>query len=375
MGHSEYIIVCPKCSKKLDVGRELRQARLRCKNCQAEFVGSTGSGGKPQPVMRAAPVERQAPAANDPMAALGQAARSEPVEAEPGSVRERRMVPKKSPVPAIVICAIGLIGLCVAVYVMMDKASSRPQTDTAGGVGDTKPVAVAPRAAYGASDGGYGLPVTGGAAAGAMQQEAETSLARILSCDPVDASKAATVVFTGEYENVSKQVLKHVRIEVDIVDESGRKQTLTSEPYHWIPSYRKGLWSAQCALPASSKVKVVATRSYYSPDPDTNLIGWAMKLPTLKPRVDGETLLKLNVGGTLPNPVPVPLTQLRVVIDFFRESGIYVGSAPGTIVGNVSVIPPNGSVEFVASFDVAEMQNAEEITVGKARFVGRKASR
>lgn len=367
MGRSEYIIVCPKCNKKLDVGRELRQARLRCKNCQTEFFGSTGPEGTTQQVMRAAPV-------NDAMSALGQASRDETIEPEPRSARERHMARRKSPVPAIVICAIGLIGLSVAVYVMMDKASSRPRTETAGGVGDTKPVAMAPLAVYGASDGGYGLPVTGGGAAGVMQQDAEASSARILSCDRVDASKAAVVVFKGEYENVSKQVLKHVRIEVDIVDESGQKQTLTSEPYQLIPSYRKGWWSAQSSLPASSNVKVVATRSYYSADPDLNLAGYSLKLPALKPMADGETLLKLTAGGMIPNPFQVPLTQPQIVIDFFRESGIYVGSARGIIVDGSRVIPANGNAEFITTFEVAEMQNPEEITVGKVRFVGRKSA-
>ena len=87
-----------------------------------------------------------------------------------------------------------------------------------------------------------------------------------------------------------------------------------------------------------------------------------------------ETLLKLTAGGTIGNPLQVPLTQLQVVIDFFRESGIYVGSAPGIMVDGAKVIPPKGSAEFVTTFDVAEMQNAEEITVGKVRFVGRKSA-
>ena len=100
-----------------------------------------------------------------------------------------------------------------------------------------------------------------------------------------------------------------------------------------------------------------------------------LKLPPLKSKVTGETLLKLNAMGTIGNQFSFSLTQLQVVIDFFRESGIYVGSAPGMMVDGVRVIPAKGSAEFMTSFDVAEMQNAEEITVGKVRFVGRKVAR
>ena len=71
----------------------------------------------------------------------------------------------------------------------------------------------------------------------------------------------------------------------------------------------------------------------------------------------------------------VPLTELRVVIDFFRESGIFVGSVPGTIVKGTRVIGPKANVEFVAALDVSEMQNTDEITIAKVRIVGRKAGR
>ena len=375
MSHSEYIIVCPKCSKKLDVGRELRQALLRCKNCQAEFVGSTGPDGASQQVLTAAPAQRPAAPVDDPMAALGQASRDEPIDPEAPSARERYMARKKSPVAAIMIGLFGMIALIIAVSVMMNRASSGPATES-GGVGGIEPdstlaMQTAGRSSYG-SGGSGGMSV---AAGGVLQQEADSSKARILSCDRVDASKTGMVAFVGEYENVSKRVLSHVRIEVDIVDGAGKKQTLTSETYRLIPSYRTGLWSAECALPASSKVKVVATRSYYGRDPDVNRIGWVAALPPLEPMTNDGTLLKLNVLGTIVNPLRVPMADPQVVIDFFRESGIFVGSVPGTIVKGTRVIGPKANVEFVAALDVSEMQNTDEITVAKVRIVGRKAGR
>ena len=47
----------------------------------------------------------------------------------------------------------------------------------------------------------------------------------------------------------------------------------------------------------------------------------------------------------------------------------------GMIVGGARVISAKGIAEFVTSFDLAEMQNTREITVGKGGVVGRKAVR
>jgi hypothetical protein len=376
MADSKYTIVCPKCRKKLDVGRELRDARLRCKNCKTEFVGSTGPGGNAQQVVTAAAVKMQAPPANNAMSALGQAAQAEDGPRGSQASRQRKMAPRKSPAMAIMICLIGMTGMGVAVYVVMDRMSFGSQTETAVEVGDTKPVSALPEPVGGSTFDGITMSGGGEAASGGvLQQDAETTFARILSCNQVDASKAERVTFVGEYENTSKQVLKHVRIEVDIVDASGGKKTLMSEPYSLIPGYRTGWWSAASSLPAGSKVTVTATRSYYSADPDATLVGWAMRLPPLEPKVGGKTLLTLNVVGTINNPLEVPLTQLRVVIDFFRESGIYVGSMPGMIVGGRTMISGKGSAEFVTTLQVVEMKDTHEITVGKVRFVGRKAAR
>ena len=52
-----------------------------------------------------------------------------------------------------------------------------------------------------------------------------------------------------------------------------------------------------------------------------------------------------------------------------------LGSGRGMIVVGARVIRAKDIAEFVTSFDVAEMRNTREITVGKVRVVGRKAVR
>ena len=102
-----FIVICPKCQKKLKVGRELKGAKLKCSACQNVFIGST------------LPAEGEGPAAIAPAgrpAAPAPARPATPPTAAPTKASQTmRRAPKKNMLAFYVVCVCGVLLIPLAV--------------------------------------------------------------------------------------------------------------------------------------------------------------------------------------------------------------------------------------------------------------------
>jgi hypothetical protein len=329
------------------------------------FVGSTRD--RPQATRPASP--QAAPQSASQAASSAQAPRRTHLQ------RKREMhIRRKTPWAGIIICCFCVLGLIGAGVAMFNKAESNERDEAAAEAAKQarakprKTVRIAsPSRPLGEESALPSDPNLEGANSGQPRSVTTRNCVRI----PGEAQQS--LVLVGDYKNVSSHVLASVQISVLIKDEVGKMATLQSHAYKLVPPGVTGTFSVQAPSDwtAASKMEIVSITPKYTPA-STMLTGWSLKDPGVTPETEGGR--RVFARGDIKNETKSYLRNPQVVVDFFTDEEIYVGSVMGRFHGAGKLIRPGMEFDYTAELDASKIEYALTlITNVKVRFVATRS--
>jgi hypothetical protein len=375
MSGTKHSITCPNCNETVFVKRSVRQARMKCNHCGAMFVGSTRD--KPQAMQPASP--QAAPQAAPPQATPKPVSLGAPQAASRPHARQRTHLQKKremhirrkTPWAGIIICCffvLGLIGAGVALFSKADAVGhdvAAAEAAKQARAMPRKPVAIPASAP---------LPLSEEAALpsdlkGEGANPSEPTSVTTKNCVQIPGEAEELLILVGDYKNVSSHVLASVQISVLIKGKAGKMSELKSPAYKLVPPGVTGTFSVQAPSEwtATSEMEIVRITPQYSPA-SAMLTGWSLKDPAVTSDTEGGR--RVFARGDIKNETKSYLRNPQVVVDFFTDEEIYVGSAMGRFHGAGKVIRPGMQFSYTAELDASKIEYALSlITKVKVRFV------
>jgi len=355
--------------------------KVQCHHCKGIFKATTCDDiarGLPPSAIPASP---PTPAPQDPLAAFS----SQPAPqnnvaafsgqaAEPLSRRHKNLRRPKAPNYAIpIITILAVVGLVVGIYFMLHTASPLDKPEP-------EPAPVAPTGPTRTGDlGGVDLfpdtPSDGeldksgktkepGAAVEAPH--IETQHVAFLNPEP-----EVTPQIVGHYKNTSDHVIASVRFVATIRDAEGHKTKITSQPYRHIPPGFKGKFSflPEFTFGEGMTLEGVVTHEIVDKTRDT---GWAMHKFTLDIGED-ETEGKIFLSGEAKNIGERSIQNIIIWCDIFTKSGLYAGSARGTLEDNATELRSNDELHYKIEFDTETCDFAPQVLrIFYARIVAKQ---
>ena len=288
--------------------------------------------------------------------------------AEPLSLRHKNLRKPKQPNYAIpIITILALVSLAVGIYFMLHTASplDKPEPEEA-------PVAPTGPTRTGNLGGVDLFPDTPSddelGESGASNESGETK-------EPVAAVKAShietqhvaflnpepevTPQIVGHYENTSDHVVASVQFVATIRDPKGHKTKITSQLYRHIPPGFKGKFSflPEFTFDEGMTLEGVVTREIVDKTRDT---GWAMDKLTLdigEEAAEG----KIFLSGEAKNIGERSIRNIVIWCDIFTKSGLYAGSAKGTLEDNATKLRSDGELSYKIVFDTETCDFAPQV--------------
>lgn len=327
-----YLVDCPNCGRSLHMKRAVSEAKLKCRYCQAVFIGSTRLASD------AAPPEPAEPALQ------AEASPTEPTEKAP-PVRPRRR-PRRSAWPAV----IALIGLAAAVVLgawayhnyrqrqpLAPTSQPAPAGVTTPQNAPAKPAVVAPSPP--AEEPPAPEPPV------EKEDQEQTKAIHVIECARLEEPDEASATFVGKYENSASEPLRWVQVAVTVKQADGKLLRAFSEKYKNIPPGWEGQFSIEADFRFEPGMRIVETLAQSEPAPGTR--GWALK----RWRRDIADEKAVRITGEATNTTDQPLADPVVLCDFFTRRGVYVGSVRGKFRSDVQTLAPGETATYDVFFD------------------------
>lgn len=318
--------------------RAITEAKLKCRYCQAVFIGTT----------------RLAPEVLPPDATL-------PVHVpQPEMAARYHRLPKRR--WSAVQAGLVLLGLAGAVvlgawlyhYYQQRQSAVSPSPATQPAAPSTPPeTSVAVPLPAGESQaspaesaiGEESVASENSTAVPAEERKKIASPVEVVECARLDGPEEASATFVGTFENHSDAVLRSVQVVVTISRQDEKIMQASSHKYEAIPPHWRGRFSADADFRFEPGMRIAWVEANSDPAPE--LRGCAVDDVNTDVN-DDDTL---HVTGEAKNATKQPLVNPVVRCDFFTRQGLYVGSALGTLEKNVSTLAPGESAAYDIHFD------------------------
>lgn len=330
--------------------RAVREAKLKCRYCQAVFTGTTRLAPEALPPDATLPVH--APRA------------TEPPKVYPLPTRRRSMLP-------VAILLAGLIGLAIVgvlfyqKYQHQQKNADAPASPVAAPI-QAPPVVKTPPATTLAPVAPQ--PPTKKPAAANEPEDAGPEI-EVTECVQLEGQTEESTTFVGAYINNLPYAFKWLQVVVTITREDGKITQIPSGRFENIPAGWEGRFSidASFRLKPGMRISDTLARGVKA----ERMQGWELKNWDLE--VTDEDAIKIT--GVATNTTKQSLVKLIVWCDFFTKQGVYVGSAQGTFRQDDKTLGPQQDTVYDIHFDPKEAgYSARLLADPKPRLLGQSAT-
>ncbi len=393
-----HAVRCPHCKRILKLDRPVERAKMRCRNCEKVFIGTTAVVAETESDAQARglepespfpmPVDRNAPldlAPEEPRSPAGghrsHTARRSP--SDRGADRGRHLAYRRPPVWPVVVVGVGVVALILVIIaasyyrshprvigedkdgnVLYDRRDIRlghekeleklgtkgnyeirgslaPKDDD-GREGVWVPPPRSPAPIPGAKKGPTGGKTDSGRGPGAPagDENIKTLALRLIEGDV----EAAFLV--GEVVNRYPNALRSVTLRIQAYTREGKKTIDQMFTCSYVPAGGSAMFSVPAGNLTddtfdSSRSTVTASNASQL---DEFTVCWSID-PT-EAGVDTTDQKKIIVTGTARNEWPQEVESVKVYVDFFTLEGIYVGQGVGELEDGVEAIPPSKGRDF-----------------------------
>lgn len=390
-----HAVRCPHCKRILKLDRPVERAKMRCRNCEKVFIGTTAIVAETESDPRAKsiepespfpmPVDREAPfelAPEEPRSSSG-AHRSHTTgrRRDPhdhGADRARQLAHRRAPVWPVVVVGVGVLAL-ILVIVAVSYYRSHPKVkgvdrdgntvydrrDTRLGhevelekVGTKGRYEIRGSLAPKSKDGKEGVwlppprepaPVpgsktgsTGGKTAPGPDSAGPTGDENIktLGLRLIEGDVEAAFL-VGEIVNRYPTPVQSATLRIQAYKRDGKKAV----DHLFTCSYIPAGGSARFSVPAGNLTEddMDLSRSNVTASNVSQLDELAVcwSIDPAEVGLDTSDKTKIVVTGTARNEWPQEVESVKVYVDFFTLEGIYVGQGVGTLEDGVEAIPPS----------------------------------
>jgi hypothetical protein len=400
-----HAVRCPHCKRILKLDRPVERAKMRCRNCEKVFIGTTAVVAETESDARSKNIEPESPfpmptsqERNAPFELAPEDPRPSSTTQRPHRARRahdpeddaadriRRLAHRRAPVWPVVIVGVGMVALILVIIAVsyyrthrrvkgvdkhgnvvydrrdirigheqeLEKLGTKEQYEIRGSLAPKSEdgqdgvfyppvpgVKPTPGVTPGVTPGPGGAKTPGASPAGPPSDENIKSLGLHLIEGDVEAS-----YLTGEIVNRYPNAVQSVSLWIQAYKRDGKKAVDRIVKCTYVPAGG----SARFSLPAgnltddefdTSRSTVTATRVSQL---DDLTVCW--EIDPAEVGLDATDRTKIVVTGTARNTYPQEVESVKVYVDFFTQEGIHVGQGVGTLEDGVEAIPPSKGKDF-----------------------------
>ena len=393
-----HAVRCPHCKRILKLDRPVERAKMRCRNCEKVFIGTTAVVAETESDAQArsiepespfpTPVDREAPfdlAPEEPRSSEGghrsRTARRTGGPRDDGADRARRLAYRRPPVWPVVIVGVGVVALILVIIavsyyrshprvrgedqhgnVVYDRRDIRigheQQMEKLGTKGNYEiRGSLAPKSEDG-QDGVWHPPVPGpapgaktaptggkaappGTPAGPPSDENIKSIGLRLIEGDVEVS-----FLVGEIVNRYPTALQSATLRIQAYNREGKRSVDRLFTCSYVPPGGSARFSVPAGNLTEDEIDLSRSTVTATNVSQMDELTACWRIDPAEVGLDTSDKTKVVITGTARNEGPQEVESVKIYVDFFTLEGIYVGQGVGTLEDGVEAIPPNKSRDF-----------------------------